>query len=152
MKTRIYIDTSVVGGCEDEEFREHSSRLMACFEKGEYILVLSNLTIQELAGAPEHVRRHLSRIPEERIVGLPLDAEARDLADAYISEGVIASTMRTDAQHIAMATVGRIDVLVSWNFKHIVNIQRIRGYNSVNIRRGYPILEIRTPREVLTDD
>jgi hypothetical protein len=152
MKTRIYIDTSVVGGCEDEEFREYSSRLMACFSKGEYILVLSDLTIQELAGAPEEVRRHLTRIPEERIVGLQLDAEARDLADAYISEGVIASTMRTDAQHIAMATVGKVDVLVSWNFKHIVNIQRIRGYNSVNIRRGYPMLEIRSPREVLIDD
>jgi hypothetical protein len=152
MKPRVYIDTSVVEGCEDEEFKEHSSRLMACFSRGEYILVVSDLTIQELSAAPEEVRRHFNQIPEEYIVALKLDAEARDLADAYISEGVIASTMRADAQHIAMATVGRVDVLVSWNFKHIVNIQRIRGYNSVNLRRGYPVLEIRSPREVLTDD
>jgi hypothetical protein len=152
MKTRIYIDTSVVGGCEDEEFREHSTRLMGCFERGDYILVVSNLTVQELAAAPEDVRRHLSQVPEEHILVLQLDAEARDLAEAYISEGVITPTMRTDAQHIAMATVARIDVLVSWNFKHIVNLQRIRGYNSVNLRRDYPVLEIRSPREVLYDD
>ncbi|GMR24207.1 MAG: hypothetical protein BMS9Abin37_2725 [Acidobacteriota bacterium] len=60
--------------------------------------------------------------------------------------------MRADAQHIAMATVARADVLVSWNFKHIVNLHRIQGYNSVNLRRGYPILEIRAPREVLLDE
>ena len=60
--------------------------------------------------------------------------------------------MRADAQHIAIATVGRVDVLVSWNFKHIVNLQRIRGYNSVNLREGYPLVEIRTPREVLSDE
>lgn len=60
--------------------------------------------------------------------------------------------MLADAQHIAIATVARVDVLVSWNFKHIVNLQRIRGYNSVNLRKGYPLLEIRTPRELLTDE
>jgi hypothetical protein len=67
---------------------------------------------------------------------LQLDAEAMDLADAYIAAGVIAPNMRADAQHIAMATVGRVDILVSWNFKHIVNLQRIHGYNSINLRRG----------------
>jgi hypothetical protein len=60
--------------------------------------------------------------------------------------------MRADAQHIAMASVARVDVLVSWNFKHIVNLQRIRGYNSVNLRQGYPMIEIRTPREVMSDE
>jgi hypothetical protein len=60
--------------------------------------------------------------------------------------------MRADAQHIAIATVARVDVLVSWNFRHIVNLQRIRGYNSVNLRMGYPMIEIRTPREVLADE
>lgn len=69
--------------------------------------------------------------------------------DAY---GVLPAKMRVDAQHIAIATVGRVDVLVSWNFKHIVNLRRIHGYNSVNLRRGYPMIEIRTPREVLSDE
>jgi hypothetical protein len=69
-----------------------------------------------------------------------------------IGAGVIAAKMRADAQHIAIATVGRVDVLVNWNFKHIVNLRRIHGYNSVNLREGYPLIEIRTPREVLSDE
>lgn len=149
---RIYIDTSVIGGCEDEEFRDHSIRLMECFARGDFVLVLSNLTLQELAEAPEGVRWRLGKVPEEHILVLQLDAEARELAEAYISEGVITATMRADARHIAMATVARVDVLVRWNFKHIVNLNRIRGFNSVNLRRGYPGLEIRSPREVLRDD
>ncbi|GMR24206.1 MAG: hypothetical protein BMS9Abin37_2724 [Acidobacteriota bacterium] len=80
MKTRIYVDTSVVGGCEDEEFQEHSIRLMECFVTGRYILVLSNLAIQELAAAPEEARRHLSNVPEEYIETRRLDADARELA------------------------------------------------------------------------
>ncbi|MGB8296340.1 MAG: PIN domain protein [Polyangia bacterium] len=152
MKPRIYVDTSVVGGCEDDEFAEHSIRLMERFAKGDFVLVLSTLTLQELAAAPDQVRAHLARVPEAHIETVQLDAEAMDLAEVYIAEGVIASKMRADAQHIAMATVERVDVLVSWNFKHVVNLQRIHGYNSVNLRRGYPTLEIRSPREVLSDD
>jgi len=152
MKTRIYVDTSVVGGCEDDEFSEHSVRLMECFVRGDFILVVSDLTVQELAAAPDEVREHLAAVPEAYIETLQLDAEARELAESYIAAGVITAKMRVDAQHIAIATVARVEVLVSWNFKHIVNLQRIHGYNSVNLRRGYPILEIRAPREVLSDE
>lgn len=81
------------------------------------------------------------------IVALELTEGARDLAEHYIRAGVIGSSKRVDAQHIATATVHRSDVLVSWNFKHIVNLDRIQGYNSVNLRSGYPLLEIRTPQE-----
>jgi len=152
MKFRVYTDTSVLGGCEDEEFAEHSVRLMESFVRGERVLVLSSLTVQELAMAPAGVRRRLASVPETHIETLELDAEAKDLAEAYISAGVLTAKMRADAQHIAIATAARVDVLVSWNFKHIVNLQRIHGYNSVNLRQGYPMIEIRTPREVLSDE
>ena len=152
MKLRIYVDNSVVGGCEDDEFRDHSMRLMACFATGEFVLVISSLTVQELAAAPERVRAHLAAIPETHIESLPLTAAASDLAQAYIDQGVISPRMRADAQHIAIASVARVDVLVSWNFKHIVNLRRIHGCNSVNLRTGYPTLEIRAPREVLPDE
>lgn len=152
MKMRIYTDTSVLGGCEDEEFSEHSLRLMDGFVSGDRVLVLSTLTVQELAAAPVGVRRRLASVPLAHIETLQLDAEARELAEAYAAAGVLTAKMRADAQHIAIATVGRVDVLVSWNFKHIVNLQRIHGYNSVNLRSGYPMIEIRTPREVLSDD
>ena len=152
MKFRIYADTSVLGGCEDEEFAEHSLRLMESFVRGECVLVLSSLTVQELAEAPADVRRRLASVPEAHIETLQLDAEARDLAEAYVFAGVLMAKMRADAQHIAIATVARVDVLVSWNFKHIVNLSRIHGYNSVNLRQGYPMIEIRTPREVMSDE
>ncbi len=152
MKIRIYTDTSVLGGCEDDEFAEHSIRLMEGFVRGEFVLVLSGLTVQELAGAPEKVRQRLAAVPEAHIETLQLDTESMELAEAYIAADVLPAKMRADAQHIALATVGRADVLVSWNFKHIVNLQRIHGYNSVNLRKGYPMIEIRTPREVFSDE
>jgi len=152
MKFRIYTDTSVLGGCEDEEFAEHSVRLVEGFVTGERVLVLSSLTVQELAAAPAEVRKRLAAVPEAHIETLQLDAESMELAEAYIAAGVLTAKMRADAQHIAIASVGRVDVLVSWNFKHIVNLKRIHGYNSVNLRKGYPMIEIRTPREVLSDD
>ena len=152
MKIRVYVDASVLGGCEDDEFAKHSIRLMQCFAGGQFTLVLSDLTIQELAAAPEAVRKRLAEVPEENIETLALDAESKDLAEAYIRAGVLTNRMRVDAQHIALATVARVDVLVSWNFKHIVNLERIHGYNSVNLRAGYPVLEIRAPREVIPDE
>jgi len=152
MKFRIYTDTSVLGGCEDEEFAEHSVRLVEGFVTGERVLVLSSLTVQELAAAPAEVRKRLAAVPEAHIETLQLDAESMELAEAYIAAGVLTAKMRADAQHIAIASVGRVDVLVSWNFKHIANLKRIHGYNSVNLRKGYPMIEIRTPREVLSDD
>jgi hypothetical protein len=152
VKLRIYADTSVLGGCEDEEFAEHSIRLLDAFVRGERVLVLSSLTVQELASAPTAVRRRAASVPEHHVEMLQLDVEARELAEDYIAAGVLTPKMRADAQHIAIATMGRVDVLVSWNFKHIVNLERIHGYNSVNLRKGYPMIEIRTPREVLSDE
>lgn len=115
------------------------------------MLVLSDLTVQELVEAPSAVRAHLARIPEEHIEALQLNAEARDLAYEYIAAGVLTPNMLADAQHIALATVARVHVLVSWNFKHVVNLFRIHAFNSVNLRNSYPVLEIRDPREVVPD-
>jgi hypothetical protein len=152
MKPRIYTDTSVLGGCEDEEFREPSRRLLGAFQRGELTLVLSELTVRELETAPDGVRIVLGRVPAAHIEALALSREAEELAAAYIEDGAIGARMRADALHIALATVARVDVLVSWNFKHIVNLKRIHAYNAVNLKNGYPLLEIRTPREVSGDE
>jgi len=149
MRRRIYTDTSVIGGCLDDEFRAHSVRLIRSFEMGSAIIVLSDLTRLELEDAPTAVRAVLHAVSETDREYVELTDEAAELAERYISEGVLDPTKRVDAQHIAIATVSRVDVLVSWNFKHIVNLERIRGYNSVNLRQGYPLLEIRTPAEVI---
>jgi hypothetical protein len=152
MKPRIYTDTSVLGGCEDEGFRDASRRLIDAFVAGELTLVLSELTLRELETAPEAVRKSLARVPEARIEPISISAEAEELAAWYVREGAVSANMRADALHIALATVARVDVLVSWNFKHIVNLKRIHAYNAVNLKRGYPLLEIRTPREVPGDE
>ena len=152
MKLRIYTDTSVIGGCLDPEFEVPSLRLIERFKLGEAVIALSELTLLELVGSPEKVRDVLERIPEAHREYLDLTAEAKELAERYLNEGVIGPGKRVDAQHIAIATISRVDVLVSWNFRHIVNLARIRGYNSVNLRQGYPVLEIRSPAEVFADE
>jgi hypothetical protein len=150
MRRRIYTDTSVIGGCLDDEFEEFSGLLIQRFISGSSTLVLSDLTRLELSRAPEAVRAVLDGIPSAIMEEVRFTEEAAQLSQAYIDAKVIGEAMRFDAQHIATATIHRVDVLVSWNFKHIVNLERIQGYNSINLRLGYPLLEIRTPREVLS--
>jgi hypothetical protein len=118
---------------------------------GSLFLLISTITRQELQQAPPEVRRLLADLPAEACEEIVATPEALDLADKYIQARVIGPGMLSDAQHIATATVHRADVLVSWNFKHIVNLTRVHGYNSVNLREGYPMLEIRTPHEVNPD-
>lgn len=118
-------------------------------ERDEITLVVSELLQAELLRAPEQVRSHLDKYSKTQIETVELTEEAIILADRYIAEQVVGATSRADCQHIAIATIGKVDVLVSWNFKHIVNLKRIRGYNSVNLKNNYAMLEIRTPNEIL---
>ena len=152
MAGRIYTDTSVIGGCEDEEFRVHSRRLMDAFVRGDLQLVLSELTLRELEAAPVAVRAALAAVPDGNIEVIRLTPAADDLARRYLAEGILRPNMLADAQHIAMATVANADALGSWNFRHVVNLPRIHGYHGVNAKLGYPTLEIRSPREVLNDE
>ena len=133
----------------DEEFSTHSIQLFDRFRAGLDILVLSDLTLAELGGAPPKVREVLQTIPEGMLEEVSFDQDASELARMYLAARVIGESHLEDARHIATATVQRVDILVSWNFKHIVNLDRIRGYNSVNLRLGYTLLEIRSPQEVL---
>ena len=149
MKPRIYIDTSVIGGCEDEEFSRWSIQLFEEFRQGLKTAVISNLTRQELEGAPENVKQILLSLPDINMENVILTEISECLAQNYIDDGVVGSRHIVDAQHIALASVERVDVLVSWNFQHIVNIDRIHAFNSVNLKLGYPMLEIRSPREVI---
>ena len=150
MRLQIYIDTSVIGGCLDKEFQNASRQLIDKFKQGEMIVVISELTTLELKNAPQEVRDIVREIPEENVEYVELTEEAVNLAKKYIAEGVIGRGKLVDAEHIAIATINRVDVLVSWNFRHIVNLQKIRGYNSVNLKYGHPLLEIRSPLEVIT--
>ena len=148
---RVYADTSVIGGCEDDEFREPSMQLFEMFRQGEATLLLSGTTLGELAEAPPSVRQTTSTVPPEQTELLATSREAEELADAYIAGGALGGTSRTDALHIALATLAKADVLVSWNFRHMVNWRRIRACNEVNRQNGYPAIDIRTPEEIVHD-
>lgn len=152
MIPRVYIDTSVVGGCFDDEYKEESNRLWNEFKMEQKRAVVSDLLQLELEEAPEQVRELLRELPPDSIEYVSLDQESLALAHAYLQDGAVAESSLSDARHIAIATIARADVLVSWNFKHIVNLNRIRRFNAVNLKMGYPAIEIRSPREVLNED
>lgn len=150
---RVYIDTSVIGGCMEDEFKEWSLRLMDELREGRQQMVVSALTTEELEQAPKEVRDILAGFPAENVEIVDLTPQALELvlAEAYVREGAVGPGCAADAQHIAAATVARVDVLVSWNFKHIVNFRRIQLYNAVNLKQGYALIDIRTPREILDE-
>ncbi|MDX1904013.1 MAG: type II toxin-antitoxin system VapC family toxin [Thermonemataceae bacterium] len=147
MKQRIYIDTSVFGGHFDEEFKDHTVPLFDRIKSGEFLVLYSTVTQDELENAPEKVKELVKSLRVDLTEYIETTDEAIDLATEYITEKVVGQTSYADCLHIALATINRADFLVSWNFKHIVNIERIRGYNSINIKNGYKQLEIRSPRE-----
>ena len=147
---RIYIENSVIGGYFDEEFKEHTRKLFEKFKKGIYKPIISSHVIAELEnGAPNHVKENLKTINYEEYI---VNDEMLKLAEKYMEQKIVSENYYSDALHIAVATVLGVDVLVSWNFKHIVNLDRIKLFNSVNLREGYGILEIRSPREVIENE
>lgn len=150
MKQRIYLDTSVFGGYFDVEFSIYTIPFINRIKGEEFKLLFSDVTEEELNYAPIKVRKLVKGIKLVNTEFLQTTKESIDLANEYIKENVVGPTSYADCLHIALATVYRADVLVSWNFKHIVNMQRIRGYNSINIKNGYKQLEIRSPREFET--
>ena len=149
MKQRIYIDTSVVGAYFDEEFEIATRRFFNRLENNEIVFVVSDLLDIELINAPQRVRELLHNYSSEKFERIELTEEAIKLADTYIEEKVVGKTTIEDCRHIAMATINKVDVLASWNFKHIVNLDRIKGYNSVDLKLGYQMIEIRSPKDLI---
>jgi hypothetical protein len=146
---RIYLDTSVIGGYYDSEFEEDTRILFEKIKLEQFHVVLSDITEGELQEAPEMIRNLFIELSAGLATKIELTEEAVQLADTYLTEKVVGKTSRVDCFHIALATIHQVDILVSWNFKHIVNVQRIRGYNAVNMKLGYPTIDIRSPKEII---
>lgn len=149
---RFYLDTSVFGGFYDEEFEADTQRLFAEIATGRFSIVVSDVTTQELLEAPDIVRNLLARVPLANLDIVTPSDEALALAERYVQEGALTEKFISDAQHIAVATIERVDSLVSWNFRHMVNFFRIRQYNAINLKNGYSLIDIRSPREVVYED
>jgi predicted nucleic acid-binding protein len=148
-KLKIYLDTSVFGGYFDEEFKEFTIPLFQRMINHDFTLLFSNITANELQNAPDEVKQLVQQLPAESTQYVESDEESLNLARKYITENVVGETSFADCIHIALATIHNANVLISWNFKHIVNVVRIIGYNSVNNAEGYKSIDIRSPRELL---
>lgn len=145
---RVYVDTSVIGGCFDAEFATWSLGLFEDFRKGYFKALLSEIIETEIQNAPEVVQAQLDELlalDSERLI---VTGATVELAEVYLKRQIVTRKFFGDAMHIALATIAEADVLVSWNFKHIVHLDKIRQFNAVNIERGYKSLQIYSPREV----
>jgi len=149
MKQRIYIDTSVFGGMFDVEFETETSLFFDMVNAGEIICLYSDITEKELVNAPQKVKDFFENLDSEKKQKVQITPEAFALAKKYVEENVVGQTSFDDCVHIATATINRVDMLISWNFKHIVNVYRIRNYNSINLKMGYPIINIHSPKELV---
>ncbi|MEI6205542.1 MAG: hypothetical protein WCP20_02035 [Desulfuromonadales bacterium] len=147
-KLRVYVDTSVIGGCLDDEFKEWSNGLLLDFQNGIFLPVLSVLTEAEIADAPKKVQDVYNQFRAYCHQLIPLDEESIELARHYLNRGIVTPKYLEDAQHIAIATVVGADMVVSWNFRHIVHFDKINRFNAVNIELGYKTIAIYSPREV----
>ncbi len=147
MKQRVYIDTSVIGGYFDQEFEEATKRLFDRIQNKDFDVFFSEVNEAELALAPENIRDLKNLIPADCYFFVELNQEAKILAEAYIREKALGKASLNDAYHIAISSANRIDCLISWNFKHIVNFEKIKHFNSINLKLGYPLIDIRTPLE-----
>ena len=151
-KLRVYLDTSVIAGCLDDEFSLESNQLMEAIKQEKFILLMSDIIVSELINAPQAVKDILLSIPQRVIEVVKITPEVLQLRDAYINEGVVTSKSINDATHVAAATIARADAIISWNFKHIVRLDKMKGYNQINLLNGYGILTIISPLEVTIDE
>ena len=152
-KTRIYLDTSVLSGYYADDSPEKRDITRKFFDEifgGEYEAVISLLVLEEIGKAPETKKTKMLKLIDEYGIGtVSITEEAENLADAYVKDGIIPMKYREDAVHIASAVTGKVQILISWNMKHMVKLKTINGVNSINIQAGHPEIDLRTPEEML---
>jgi predicted nucleic acid-binding protein len=151
MKTqRIYLDTSVIGGCFDAEFAPWSNGLFNDISNGLFTPATSDIVSAELFYAPKEVKGKYQEFMQFHPDILEVNSNVEMLSDAYIGHQILSEKFKNDMLHIALASVHNVDILVSWNFKHIVHYDKIVKFNAVNLEYGFRQLMILSPREVST--
>ena len=149
---RVYVDTSVFGGCFDDEFAEHSTRFFDFVRAGRITVLVSQVVVEELRDAPSQVQELFGTLAVSSIVTVELTPEIIKLRDAYVTAGIVPRDSVDDATHVAAATAARADAIVSWNFRHIVRVDKMRAYNELNLEAGFGLLSIVSPQEVRFDE
>jgi predicted nucleic acid-binding protein len=147
-KERLYFDSSVIGGYYDPEFAEDSKRVIGYAQEERIVVLMSEVVVQ----APARVQEVMFSIPSNTLERIELTAEILSLRDAYLSAQIVSPRWGDDALHVAAATAARADAIVSWNFRHIMRLDKMRAYNQINLSNGYGILTIISPKEVNYDE
>lgn len=144
----LYLDTSILGGYFDDEWKQPTQELWQQMRAGQWHFVCSDVTTDEIEGAPERVRTlFIATFQPETLIETNEEMDA--LAAAYVAHGVVTAKYEDDARHVAACTVSGVNLLVSWNFRHLVNMQREAGFNGVNLLKGYPAIRIVNPMEII---
>jgi hypothetical protein len=142
-KLRIYLDTSVINFLFADDAPDFRRVTEDFFDRhaAQYELYGSDVLVRELNADLDVQRRerHLRTLADHRVAILPAnrDDEVARLADAYMRHGVVPVRNRGDALHVAYATVFELDVVLSWNFKHLANLRREARFTTVNHEEGY---------------
>jgi predicted nucleic acid-binding protein len=145
---RIYADTSVFGGVFDEDFSEPTKQFFSEIDAGRFIIVTSAIVEAEIEPAPEKIRDFFAKYMVVAEI-VKITQEMLSLRQHYINAGVVTPKSAEDALHVAIATVTQCNLIVSWNFKHIVHFDKIPKYNAVNTLNGYGQIGIYSPLEVI---
>ncbi|MEM1278964.1 MAG: PIN domain-containing protein [Cyanobacteria bacterium P01_H01_bin.152] len=149
---RVYFDTSVIGGCLDEEFAVESRKICDLVLQGKITMLLSDFVIVELETAPKAVQVIFQELLAAAVEQILITPEVIQLRNAYLAAGILTDKSRFDATHVAAATIAKADAIVSWNFRHIVRLDKMKAFNQVNLSNGYDTLTIVSPKEVNLDD
>ena len=153
MPERVYVDSSVVSGLFDNN--DHPERVKPFWDAvfdSRIRVVLSDVLENEIRDAPQHVQDFYDSIPKSQIEQVVSTDESDALAKQYVLAGIVTENSLDDCRHVALASVVRVDVLVSFNCTHIVKLNRIHKFNAIDMLLGYPQIEIRTPDEVIYDE
>lgn len=139
----------MIGGYFDKQFSEPTQKLWQQMKRGHFEFVTSVIVIDEIEGAPECVRLLFEETFSQKGYIIDMTSEIESLAKAYLAHKVVPMKFEDDAFHVAACVVSRVDYLVSWNFKHLVNVSRSDAFNAVNLLQGYPQVRIVNPLELI---
>ena len=148
---KVYADTSVFGGVFDEEFLQPSKEFFNEVESGRFLLVTSAVVQAEISSAPKKVQDFFFSMTANAEVA-ELTQEVLELRQAYLDANIVTPKSKDDATHVALASISDCDMIISWNFKHIVHFEKIPKYNAVNTIKGYGHLDIFSPSQVIKYD
>ena len=155
-KLKVYLDTSVISHLMQEDVPEKMAdtrKLWDMFKEGKYDVYLSTVTLEEIADCPEPKKSKMYDYLEQiDYTPIKITDDASDIAQQIIDMGILTKKSYDDCQHIAAAVVAECNCIISWNFKHIVNIKTIHGVRAITNLTGYKTIDILSPTVLLESE